>query len=109
MEVPEATVVEETLLPVAVVEGVAAEEHPVPGPAPPGITSFAPSLSLNVFTNIFHVSRMDWMREKLRNLAISPLPIVVSTPSTTAILEEVPQLPLESADVEVGSPTTSPC
>ena len=48
------------------------------------------------------------MGEKLRNLAISPLPIVVSTPSTAAILEEVQHLPLDSADIEVGSPTQPP-
>ena len=45
------------------------------------------------------------MGDKLRNLAISPLPLVDSTPSTTAILEEVPQIPLDSAEIEEGPPT----
>ena len=47
------------------------------------------------------------MGDKLRNLAISPLPLVDSTPSTAAILEEVPHIPLDSAEIEVGPPTQS--
>ena len=44
------------------------------------------------------------MGEKLRNLAISPLPLVESTPSTAAILEEIPINSLDPAEIEEGSP-----
>ena len=52
---------------------------------------------------------MDWMGEKLRNLAISPLPVVESTPSTAAILEEIPIISLDSAANEEGSPKQEAC
>ena len=90
------------------VTGATSEEHMGLGPIPSGTFSFAPSLSLNIFANIFQVSEMDWMGDKLRNLAISPLPLVESTPSTAAILEEVPHIPLDSAEIEVGSLTQPP-
>ena len=52
---------------------------------------------------------MDWMGEKLRNLAISPLPVVESTPSTAAILEEIPINSLDSGVIEEGSPKQDTC
>ena len=47
------------------------------------------------------------MGEKLKNIAITPLPIVASTPSNDATIEEVPLLPLVSVDEVVG-PSTHP-
>ena len=46
---------------------------------------------------------MDWMVEKLRNLALSPLPVVASTPLSAAILEEVPINASVSENIEEGS------
>ena len=40
-----------------------------------GTSSFVPSPSLNMFTNIFNIDGMDWMGNKLKNLSISPLPL----------------------------------
>ena len=48
---------------------------------------------------------MHLIRGKLRNLAISPLPLSVSTPSTAASLEEVPPLPMVVAEIEDEPPT----
>ena len=42
--------------------GASTEDQLGLGSTPPGIPSFAPSPSLNVFTNIFQVSRMGLMR-----------------------------------------------
>ena len=104
VEVPEPIVQEDALLSVFVVDGVISKGLPDSGVLPPSISSFAPSPSLNVFTNIFHVSGMDWMGEKLKNLVISQLPNVATTPSSTAFLEDVPPLPLVPDVDGVGSP-----
>ena len=47
------------------------------------------------------------MGEKLKNLAISPLPLVASTPSNATTIQEVPLLPLVSVEEVVG-PSTHP-
>ena len=83
------TMREDALIPMALAEEDGVEVVPDVGAISSGIYSFAPSPSLNVFTNIFNVSGMDWMGKKLKNLTISPLPLVATTPFSAANDEDV--------------------
>ena len=98
---------EDALIPLAQAEEDGAGIGPDVGALSSGISSFAPSPSLNVFTNIFNISRMDWMGKKLKKLTISPLPLVATTPSFAAIVEDVTPLSLVSGVVGNGSPASS--
>ena len=80
---------EDALIPRALAEEVGVVIGPDVGALSAGTSSFAPSPSLNVFTNIFNISGMDWMGKKLKNLTISPLPLFEPPPSSAAIDEDV--------------------
>ena len=61
MVVTDAAIEEEIPCSEVAVVGTTSEDQPGLGPIPSGIPSFAPSPSLNFFTNIFQVAGMDWM------------------------------------------------
>ena len=76
-------------------EEVGADHGPAMESLLAGTSSSVPSPSLTVFTNILNLSGMDWMGKKLKNLTLSPLPFVSSTPFSAAYVEALdPPSPL---------------
>ena len=83
---------EETLVPLPVVEVVRLVDDPFLKGVPfLGTSSFTLSPSINLYTNNFNLSGLDWV-EGLKNLTVTTQPKEDSLPISVAFLEEFPQI-----------------